>query len=278
MSRKKSILLLSAVLFALSGCTSGGPDKEGMENTMQEETVKSEEEMQIAEEEPQDGQEETETQPNGFLVVVDPGHSSVMPEGMEPVGPGSQEFKAADTIGTTGVITQVPEYELTLAISIKLREELEQRGYTVILTRETSDEPLSCIKRAAIANDAGADAMIRIHANGSDNPENCGAMTICITPQNPYIGELYPASRRLSDYLITEFCNATRCYSEGVWETDSMSGNNYSQVPVTILEMGYMTNEQEDMLMQQEEYQKNMVTGIANGVDAYFENEKEQDQ
>lgn len=203
-------------------------------------------------------------------IVIDPGHSAVTAEGTEPLGPGSSEYKSADTGGTSGVSSKVPEYELTLSISRQLKQVLEKRGYTVILTRDTNDVPLSCVQRAEIANNADADAYIRIHANGSEDQSANGAMTICTTPQNPYISELYSANRLLSDCILNKLCETAGCRRERVWETDTMSGNNWSKVPTTIAEIGYMSNPQEDMKMQTPEYQSQIVQGIAKGIDTYF--------
>lgn len=230
-------------------------------------------EAQRAQEEEQRMLEEQQAAMNarsGLTVVLDPGHSAVVAPGTEPLGPGSSEYKAADASGTSGVASGVREYELTLNISVQLKAELEERGYTVLMTRESNDVPVSCIERANVANNAGAAAYVRIHANGSENQGAAGAMTICTTPGSPYASELYSASRNLSDCILNKYCEMTGCRSEGVWETDTMSGNNWSRVPVTIVEMGYMTNPQEDLLMQTPEYQSKIVQGIANGIDLFL--------
>lgn len=207
---------------------------------------------------------------NGYVIVIDAGHQSRANTEQEANGPGSSEMKNKVSGGTTGVSTGTPEYKLTLQVSMKLKAELVARGYTVVMVRETHDVNISNSERAKIANKADADAFIRIHANGSTNPNTNGMMTICQTPDNPYNSDTYQQSRILSQLVLDEATAATGAQKQYVWETDTMTGINWAEVPSTILEMGYMTNAEEDEKMAGEEYQNQIADAVADAVDRYL--------
>jgi len=65
-------------------------------------------------------------------------------------------------------------------------------------------------------------------------------------------------------------CKLSGAKNNGVMETDSMSGINWASVPVSIVEMGYMTNKEEDKKLTNSDYQKKLATGIANGIEVFL--------
>lgn len=208
----------------------------------------------------------------GKLIVIDAGHQRKANTDKEPLGPGSSEMKKKVSSGTAGKYSKLNEYELNLILALKLQKILEDRGYTVKQIRTSHDVNISNVERAEIANQAGADAFIRIHADGSENTSVHGCMTICQTKKNPWNANLYSKSQALSKAVVDELAKATGAKNNGIWETDTMTGINWCTVPVTIVEVGYMSNPDEDKKLGTESYQDKIAEGIANGIDLYFKN------
>lgn len=204
------------------------------------------------------------------VIVIDAGHQAKANLEEEPIGPGADETKIRVSGGTSG--NGKMEYELTLDISLLLEKKLKEYGYHVVMVRRTNDVNISNSERSRIANEIEADALVRIHANGSENDSIHGAQTICIGKDNPYPAvEEYENSKRLSECILESYTEETGFLSEGVKERNDLSGINWCEVPVTVVEMGYMTNDEENALMCDIEFQEKMVTGIADGIRQYFE-------
>jgi N-acetylmuramoyl-L-alanine amidase len=205
-----------------------------------------------------------------YVICIDPGHQLKGNNDKEPIGPGATEKKAKVSSGTRGVSTKKTEYELNLEISLKLQKELEKRGYKVVMTRTKNNVNLSNRDRSAIANKAEADLFIRVHADGASSPITQGYSVLYPSKGNKYTKSIYANSKLASELIHQEMKTSTKSKSRGVVPRSDLTGFNWSKVPVTLVEVGFMTSPTEDKLLSTTAYQDKIVQGISDGVDLYI--------
>lgn len=204
------------------------------------------------------------------VVAIDAGHQSRGDSSTEPVGPGSSTKKAKVAGGATGTVSHVPEYKLNLIVAKKLQKELESRGYKVIMIRSKNNVNISNKQRAQIANKSGADIYIRIHGDSSASSSVRGASALYPSARNRYVGKLSAKSKKLSQCILKKYCKKTGIRNRGLSLRDDLTGTNWSKIPVTLIEMGFLSNASEDRYMQKKETRNKMAVGMADGIDQYF--------
>ncbi len=204
-------------------------------------------------------------------IVIDPGKQSNANMVMEEIGPGSSETKMGASDGFTGSILGTKESSLNLEYAVKLKSELESRGYQVVLTRESDNVDLSNKARAELANAEDADVFIRLQMNFSSNRELSGVMAITMTKQSPYNSDLYNNSNILATRILQNIILQTDATNHGVYENDQMTVINWSQVPVAIINIGYLSNEADEANLIDSQYKEKIIIGIADGIDDYFQ-------
>ena len=201
----------------------------------------------------------------GLIIGIDPGHQLHGNNDQEPVAPGSRETKAKVASGTSGAATGTPEYAVNLDIALKLRDRLEGLGADVIMTRTTNDVDISNIERAQMCNDAGCDIVLRLHCNGSTNAQANG-IGLYVTET----GSIALPSYQAAELLLPAMAKATGAHPAGIFRRDTYSGLNWSTVPSILVEMGYMSNYDEDLKLEDEAYQELLVDGMARGLAQIF--------
>ena len=199
-------------------------------------------------------------------VVLDPGHDRRLNLKTEPIGPGSQVRKILDGGGTRGAVTRIPEADLNLAVALRLRPLLERAGIHVVMTRTTtSGASMGNIARARIANRAHARLFLRIHADGSDDPHAAGTHTLYPALHAGWTDDIYASSKRAAQIVQAELVRALGFPDRGLQERPDFTGFNWSNVPVILVEMGFMTNPTEDRLLATARYRQRAAVGLCRG-------------
>ena len=205
-----------------------------------------------------------------YLICIDPGHQEKGEWRTEPVGPGAPYQKARVSSGTVGISTKKPEYILNLEASQVLKHILISKGYEVIMTRDSHNVNISNMERATFANNKNANMVIRIHADGSDDTSITGASILIPSQKGKYTSSIFEASYQCAN-LVKDKMNSAGFKVNGIFERDDLTGFNWSTVPVILVEMGFMSNYNEDEMMSNAQYQRKMMQSIADGVEEYFQ-------
>ncbi len=218
--------------------------------------------------------EDKKTQKNDHVVFIDPAKQIYADQNKEAIVPGGDpetQGKARMARASVGTATGSFEYDITLSVADRLKHELELRGYTVILSRESGTTSISNSERAIAGNQSNAEIMIRITASGSSEPKTKGIYSLIASSKNPNTSAQYQDSFYLSNMLITNTCSATGTLRLGIYQTDQMVFLNYCKKPAAVLQLGFLSNKEDDAKLSDPEYQEKLAEGMADGVDGYFE-------
>ena len=204
---------------------------------------------------------------DGAVICVDPGHCVTPETGKghrELVSPLSEETKPLYTTGTSGA--NMTEEQLNLTVGLQLRDALTALGAEVIMTREVSEITISGIERCEIAHEAGADISVHIHADGNNDPSVHGVSVL--VPDGDLLGtpSIVEESVRLGELMVNAVAAETGAKNRGTVPRSDMTAFNFSEIPSVLIEMGFMTNPEEDALLETAEYQAKIVTGMVNSL------------
>ncbi len=200
------------------------------------------------------------------VVVVDPGHDLRANPQTEPIGPGSSTLKIKDGGGTRGVVSGLTEAELNLRVGLRLRALLERAGVQVVMTRtRNAGASMGNIARARIANRAGARLFLRIHADGLGDRSARGTHTLHPALRRGWTDDVYAPSKRAARVVQGELVRALGFPDRGLNERGDFTGFNWADVPVILVEMGFMTNPTDDRLLATSAYQQRAAVGLCRG-------------
>ena len=202
------------------------------------------------------------------LICLDPGHGTPTGVGRqrEPIGPGSRVYKEKDGGGAAG------EAEVVLQIAQRTRTLLVQRGYRVAMTRTGATFRYGSggnVARAEYCNRRDAALMLRIHADGSTDPSRRGASTLYPALHRGWTDDVYGPSLRAARSIQKALVRSTGARDLGLVRRSDLTGFNWADVPVVLVEAGFMTNPAEGRLLRSAAYQQRVAQGLTAGVSGF---------
>lgn len=276
MKKKISFLLMIiTVLVVCTGCiTINLGDKSEKETSKVESKndniEKEKSDIKLEDNKEEKEQEKVDNKNNQITIVIDPGHSSTGTPGNEPVSPNSSITKLKDGLGATGKYSNIEEHKTNMSVALLLKKELESKGYNVVLTKESVEQSKSNIERAQVGNKNNADLVVRIHADACEDSSVKGA-SIHVPANNNFTSNFYEISKSYGSKIINTYAQEVNMKNRGVIERNDLTGFNWSKVPVVLVEMGFLSNKEDDMFVSNDENHPKIAKAIANGIYKCFE-------
>ena len=195
------------------------------------------------------------------LVCIDPGHGTLARVGAqrEPIGPGSSTLKIKDPGGAPG------EAEVALDIALRTRTLLIARGVRVAMTRTRSGYAGGNVERAEFCNARNASLMLRIHADGSTDRSLRGVHTLYPALRRGWTDDVYAKSVRAARRLQMAVVHSTGAPDLGLQRRSDLTGFNWADVPVVLVETGFLSNPAEARLLHSPAYRARIARGLAAG-------------
>jgi N-acetylmuramoyl-L-alanine amidase len=205
-------------------------------------------------------------------VVLDPGHDLIANLGLEPIGPGSGIRKIKDGGGTSGVITHQREAVVNLRIALRMRTLLKAAGgIRVKMTRtKTCCVSRGNVWRANFANGADAALFLRIHADGSTNHAIAGTSTLYPANRRGWTSDIFGRSRQAAKIIQARLVKRLGWPNRGIVPRSDITGFNWSNRPVVLTEVGFLTNPGEDRALKTAAVVNRAAAGLRDGVLAYL--------
>ena len=282
MKRKITLLfIITSILVMVTGCVTINLESSNEKETSKVEDVQSSEKNdsnkkqttnkdESSNEDNSNKDNDSNEENSNITIVIDPGHSSTGTSGNEPVSPNSSTTKLKDGLGATGSYTNIPEHKTNMSVALLVKKELTSKGYNVILTKQDVAESKSNIERAEVGNKNNADLVVRIHADSAENSSISGA-SMHVPANNEYTSSFYKISKSYGTTILNNYVDEIGIKNRGVIERNDLTGFNWSKVPVVLIEMGFLSNKEDDNFVSNTANHPKIAKAISDGIDKCFE-------
>lgn len=182
--------------------------------------------------------------PDGKMtVILDPGHGGTDPGATYPVGVKDPNYK---------------EKDITLAVALKVRENLEKQGINVIMTREDDVYP-TLKERVEMANSSTADIYVSIHVNAMENKDGIDGAQV-------YYHKGSEFGKKLAEHVYNGIIEHTNLTKRGIQDGSSLYVIRNTKMPAILTEGGFITNKGDREYISSEKGIREMAAGISEGI------------